>query len=338
MTGKQPEKQEAKVEGTQDELEALIRAGASPEEEGEDGPSANRGDTVAEETEEEENGSAEQESSEEAKEEKAEEGEGEEAKAEPVRDKDKKVAAKDEEGSKREKWIPRARFDAVNERLKAERARRQELEAQAQAQTQTKQQAAPAFDFEAKEKAYMEAVLDGNTEQALAIRKEIRAAEQAEYESRVKQAVSEAPKHTKEALALDGAVAEMESTYAEFNPEHEDFNQELTDEALALFRGFVGQGYDRAAALRKAATYVAVANGLEKVGASAEKDEEKKPEKAAEPTAKQRKEKLALAGKQPAKAAGTSREHAVHDLEAMTDDEFDALPEATKRRLRGDYV
>lgn len=74
--------------------------------------------------------------------------------------------------------IPKARFDEVNEARKSAQnaldAANAEIE-RLQAQSKSESQARPTFDEDAKEKEYIEAMLDGNTDRALAIRREINA-------------------------------------------------------------------------------------------------------------------------------------------------------------------
>jgi len=56
-----------------------------------------------------------------------------------------------------------------------------------------------------------------------------------------------------------------------------------------------------------------------------------------EPTAAQRKAKLDLAAAQPAAAAANrGKDMPAATISDLTEAEFDQLPEATKRRLRGD--
>lgn len=76
-------------------------------------------------------------------------------------------------------FIPKKRFDEVNQRRKAAEDKLAQIERENKA-TQQAQDA--TYDFDAKEKEYLDLVLDGKTEEAIALRKEIRAAERTEFQ------------------------------------------------------------------------------------------------------------------------------------------------------------
>ena len=230
---------------------------------------------------------------------------------------------------KQENRIPKSRFDEVNERRKAAERRAQELEARL---AQHDPSRAAQFDFVEAERKYMDAVIDGRTDEALYIRQEIRAAEQAAFTTLAEQRANQARESTKAELEFDAAVAELNTTYPVFDPEADSYSQELVDEVLDLHAGFVSRGYSPAAALRKAATYVARANGLgttpEAPRTLDQAPRAKKPDVA---------KKLDMAAKQPPSQAGRSAaSEDTMDVDSMSEEEFDALPAATLRRLRGD--
>jgi hypothetical protein len=76
-------------------------------------------------------------------------------------------------------FIPRRRFDEVNQRRKAAEDKLAQIERENKA-TQQAQDA--TYDFDTKEKEYLDLVLDGKTEEAIALRKKIRAAERTEFQ------------------------------------------------------------------------------------------------------------------------------------------------------------
>jgi len=239
---------------------------------------------------------------------------------------------------KPENRIPQSRFNEVNERRKAAEQRARELEQRLQSHDPSK---AVQFDFEAKEAEYMEAVLDGRTKEASAIRQEIRAAEQTAFTEMAKRQAEQARESTKAELEFESTVRELNQQYPTFDPESESYSQDLVDEVLEMQSGFVSRGYSPAAAVKRAAMYVARFHGLdnppeeESRGLSEAKEApEPKPRRQKKTNVKQ---KLEQAAKQPPKQQGkSSKEEAPAKLDDMTEDEFDALPEATKARLRGD--
>ena len=229
--------------------------------------------------------------------------------------------------------IPKYRFDEVNERRKAAERRNAELEAQNQANDPAN---AIDFDFDGKERKYAELVMDGDHDSALGLRREIRTAEQAAYRAMAEQQSARTREATKEELQFDTTVQELNTAYPAFDPNTESYDKELVDEALDLHAGFVARGYSAAAALRKAVRYVAAANDMVAAG-SAPVEVPSSLDKA--PAAKKTnvKAKLDAATRQPPKqqGVGIAKEKKL-DLNSMSEEEFDALPEATLRRLRGD--
>jgi len=282
-----------------------------------------RGDVIEEEPEAE----AEEEPEAEPEPEAEAEEEEPEAEAEPEPE-----AEEEPEPEAKQHSIPKYRFDEVNERRKAAERRNAELEAQNRANDPAN---AVDFDFDAKERQHAELVMDGDHDKAVALRREIRGAEQAAYRVMAQQQADRAREATKEELQFDSTVAELNEAYPMFDPNAEGYQKELVDEALDLHAGFVARGYTAAGALRKAVNYVVAANGL-----NVTTEEAPAPKALAEAPAPKKtnvKAKLAAATAQPPKqqGVGTAAEKKV-DVNSMSEEEFDALPEATVRRLRGD--
>ena len=228
---------------------------------------------------------------------------------------------------KQENRIPKSRFDEVNERRKAAERRAQELETRL---SQHDPARAAQFDFERAEKDYMDAVIDGNTDRAMAIRRAIRAAEQAAFTALAEQRANHAREATKAELEFTQTVERLNTRYPVFDPNHPSYNQDMVDEALELHGGFVARGYSPAAAMQKAAQYVARVYGADEPAPKTldQASRAKKPDVT---------KKLGMAAQQPPKQAGRSAaSEDTLDLDSMSEEEFDALPAATLRRLRGD--
>ena len=309
-------------------------------EQDEDLSGLDRGDNVEVEDEEEldeapaedpeeepEAGEPEQESEEEPE---AEESEAEEPEEPEAEEPEPEPAAQAE----KQHSIPKYRFDEVNERRKAAERRARELERQQELNDPSK---AIDFDFDAKERRYAELVMDGDHDKALELRREIRQAEQTAYRVMAERQAEQTRESTKEELAFDTAVEELNAAYPAFDPNAEGYNKELVDEALDLHAGFLARGYTPAGALRKSVLYVAAMNGLRPAGEEPVTPSLNEAPKAPAKKKTDVKAKLEAAGKQPPrqKGVGVAGEKKV-DLDSMSEEEFDALPEATKARLRGD--
>lgn len=273
-----------------------------------------------------------------------------EAEAEGEGEEDVTAEAEEEEEASTEEEeirIPKARFDEVNqerkqyreelERLKRELEelkRGREVETQPEDEAEADDLDVPAYDFEAKEREYAQALLDGDTAKASALRREIN-----EKLVEIASAVSsrearQVQELVQQQLAYKEAVEELNAQYPELVPDHPDYNQQVIDDIFELYEGYLLKGIDPASAIRKATNIIAKANGL---GQRAE-DEAPSTKTAKKPPKVEK--KLEARKKQPPKQSGTSprdAEDGEYDILNMTEEEFDALPESVKRRLRGDF-
>ena len=223
--------------------------------------------------------------------------------------------------------IPKHRFDEVNERRKAAERRLAELERQAALRDP---QRVVDFDFDAKEEQYAQLVLDGDLEKAKGVRREIRTAEQAAFERLAVERASQAREQTKAEMEFTAVVQEINEKYPMFDPNREEYSQDLVDETIELHQGFLARGYTAAAAMKKAVQYVTKVNGLDAPPQALEAA----PQQSKKPDVKK---KLEAAAKQPPKQAGRGlQEETGVDLTSLTEEEFDALPESKLRELRGD--
>ncbi len=297
-----------------------------------------RGDNpevVAEEPEEEVVEAAAEEVVEEAEEETVAEA-TEEALGEPESDElveDELVEEVEEEAVKADEkthMVPKSRMDE-------EIARRRQLEDRlAKLEEGAKPQEAPEpeFDFDGKEAEYMEAVLDGETEKAKAVRKEIRGEERKAMATELRKDIHNTTNVTKQQLDLDSAVADMMASYPVLDTNSADADQTLIAEANELMGMYANTGMASADALRKAVRMTLASNMPELL----------QPRAVEKPAPKKRttdvKQKLEAAGKQPAKLAGESaatRGEDVINIGTMTDNDFNKLSDAQMKRLRGDF-
>jgi len=212
----------------------------------------------------------------------------------------------------------------------------EELRAKLEAEEQAKKQI--DFDFKAKEKEYMEAVLDGETDKALAIREEIREAERKQFELELEQRTSQAVEISKAEIELKETIEAAQSTYPVFDANSDKFDQELTAEALDLFESFKLKGYEPADAMRRAVRYVVRANGLEigdKPAAQAPAAQRRQP---AKPTTEQVEKKLEQASRQPPAGTPNRAEDRTPNIFELSEEDFDKLSREELARIRGDMI
>jgi len=238
-------------------------------------------------------------------------------------------------------YVSKDRFNAVNERMKL--AEEQLHAKERELAEEEPEDTTPKFDFDSKEVEYMELVTDGEFEKAKTIRQEIRAAEKAEYEADAAQSANNTTARVNEQITFNNKIQELNEEYDTFNPNHEAYDQVLVDEAVDRRDLFVARGLSLADALDKAAREVAKLYDLESNFEKAADDEIARlaaEEKSAAPAKKKVdvKKKVDQAGKQPPTMDEGSAQEEQKSAASMTDAEFEALPESTKARMRGDIV
>lgn len=281
-----------------------------------------------------------------------EEGEG------PARTKDGKFAKKDKGNS-----IPKARFDeAVNKEREAREnaeARARELEQRLHALNAEDRERVEAgaqlgsLEIKAAELTtkYSELLLDGQKEDAAKVMAELRKTERSiaaiESERRTGQIVNQRLESERTKLV----VAKLESDHPQFNPDSEQYDDDLVQMVLMLQARYVQQDkLPQSSAMEKAAS--SVLKKFNMVPApdddADDKKVEKKPDLAAEKAAQRTKEAVKksvdAANSQPASSKDVGLdsdalgEKRLPDVSKMSADEYDALPESTKARLRGDTL
>lgn len=238
----------------------------------------------------------------------------------------------DEADPKISPYVSKDRFEAVNERMKlAEEALARRDAAVAEAPVEV-----PAFDYDMKELEYMELVTDGEFEKAKTIRQEIRSAERAEFAATSADAQTTAQQVT-DTLKFNDKVDALSVEFDTFNVEHESYDQVMVDDVIDRRDLFVNRGMTMADALDKAAHEVAklydIPSNLQEAGATPT-PKPKPPAKKADVA-----KKVAQASKQPSKMTeGSDGGELEKTALNMNDAEFEALPESTKARMRGDIV
>ena len=240
--------------------------------------------------------------------------------------------------------VPKNRFDEVNARMKNAEKKVEQLEKQLETVIEEKiEEPEPEpYDYEAKEKEAMEAMLEGDAEKYSRINAEIREAEKAELVREAKKLASEGDQQLQETLTFEEAAAKIEEKYPSFVEGAEGFNKEAYNELLDLFQGYARSGnYTRVQALQRAAEKAVHMYDIQAADEdSPVEEEETRPDNVVDIKKPDIKRKTKVADAQPpVMESGAAKEsEPTVDVGSMSDEEYEALPESTKRRLRGDVV
>lgn len=249
--------------------------------------------------------------------------------------------------------IPKSRFDEAvgKEREAREAAERRAAEAERRlqegqaAQVRTDQIEAIEADISALEQKHADLLLDGNAKEAAAVMKEIRMAERKIARAEADAVADQRVTRTIEAQKFDTVVARIEADYPEFNPDSEKYDTDLVSLVLAKQASLVrSEGLSPSVAMERAAKDVAgrflkVEEGKpepDKKGLGNTQAADRKQEQVAKNLEAQQRQPASMkdAGIDSDKAGKTSD----IDVSKMSADELAALPEATRQRLRGDFV
>lgn len=265
---------------------------------------------------------------------------------EQPRDAGGKFAKKD----RGETSIPRARFD---EAVRRERERAEAAERRLQEFEQQRQQISRTADIDKLETQVKD--LRSQERKALVAGDDDKAAELSEQADRLNRQIaieqsrdmSAAMKEqAREEIRMELTIDRLTAEYPQLDTASDDFDQELTDDVLDKQRGYIER--DRMSpskALLKAAQYVMARFRP----AAAEDVEGKNGLNAAERGGDRKqaavKKNIDAASRQPAstKRAGADSDKfgqtgAVPAATDMTFEEFSALPDSTKAKMRGDFV
>lgn len=261
-------------------------------------------------------------------------------------------AAADEERARDEKgrFIPVSRHKDVleKERERADIAERKLAELNDQLKQVDRNVDVQKLETEITEleKAHAKALLDGDADKAAEHMRAIRLKERTIAIQESDRLSSRAKDQAREEVRLDMAIERLEAAYPQLNEKSDEFDQTLTEMVLSSQRTYIER--DRMApadALVKAAATV-----MEKfktalpAAAADEKGLQAAKDAAKERTEAQVKANLDAAAKTPAalKDAGKDSDKSglteKVDVKKLTDEEFRALPDATKARLRGDML
>ncbi len=241
--------------------------------------------------------------------------------------------------------VPRERMqEAVDrERLAREAAegRLRELESQLRTVDRNADNEKLEADIEKLEQQHAKLMLDGEAEKAAAVMKDIRLRERQIGISSNEALTERAKEQAREEMRMELTIERLETTYPEFDPNHQGYDDGLVEMTLALQRHKIGQGLTPTKALLAAASDI-----MKRMHSDGGKGEERglaAAAKGADRKAQQVDKNLDTAKRQPASIKATGKDsdkggEQAFNIGSMTQAEIAALPEATKRRLRGDEI
>jgi len=271
-----------------------------------------------------------------------EEADDDVAEEEVTAEADEPAAQEEVDPAPKKPMVPKARLDEV---LSKQKALQKQLDDMKAAQ-EVAESAPEEYDFATKEVEYQTLVLDGEADKAAALRQEMRKAEREQIAFEMRQEMTQTVNQNQQATALQTAASDLEANFPVFDQNSEVYNAEYTQEVIDLRDAFITQGHGAVEALSKAANFVVKSHDL--VETPAEEGStlggQKAPAVQQDEVARKRSQvskKLKAAEAQPPELPGESsanRGDKGLDVSSMSEEEFNALPEATLKRLRGDIL
>ena len=272
----------------------------------------------------------------------------EEAEAEPeaepevepeVEEPEEEVAEEEEAPKPKKIMIPKSRLDdeiAKRRKLETDLA---ELQKQHK-QVETTKEQDEAFATATKEANALlrqanEAVLDGELDKAAELQ------QQALVKMNVANQTTHAPDVDPEAiyaqieakLELKHTIKDIYEKYPEFNHEGDQADGEMIERAIMYEKMYAEMGHTPSEAVRRAVEDTLKVLAPEKL---VEKPVSKKPSREQDKRSNL-KTKVEAANKVPPVPKTSNSEEPAIDIATLTEDDFDALPESVKARLRGDF-
>jgi hypothetical protein len=233
--------------------------------------------------------------------------------------------------------IPKQRYDSAQRRAREAEKKVKQYEAQQAAQIATEQvtsQSAEKLDTRLEEidRDIEQARLDGDVDKVVSLQKTARDVEKEIYQSLAETAASNAGNAAQESVKLDSLIDTLETQYDILNPDSENFDEDKINEILDMQGAFVKNGDTPSAAMLKAVGYIMPEERITDEVANKRRTNVAKNLKAANAQAPGSNE----TGMNSDSGGPTSDKNL--DVSEMSQEEFDALPPETIKRLRGDSV
>lgn len=257
---------------------------------------------------------------------------------------DEAPAEPEPESGNKGPMIPKSRYDSAKNRAQEAERRTQELERKlaeiAEGKTSTQTQTNTDVDTQLAEldKKLGEAYADNDMEAAASLRAQQRAIEREQIKADMTESDKLSSQHTIEQLKLDEMIETLNNTYEVLDPDSDAYDQDIVNEVLELQDAFVNAGRSPSSALQQAVRYARLEDTVKAAVAEPEAP-------AAEKRKTDVKRNVETANKQPPDLDKTGVDSnksglkdVIPDVTGLSEDEFDALPEETRRRMRGDVL
>lgn len=258
----------------------------------------------------------------------------------------------DKKPAKGEKAIPLDRHKAILER---ERAARKTLEEQLAAASQgqavkktNEELTALENEVMGLEDQYNRALIDGKTDEATKLFRQIRQTERQITERKAGFEIQAAEARAIEKVRYDTTLERIEEAYPQINPDDDRFDEGLAQEMVEMRDAYLTRGHSRSDALQKAVKYILkpmTQKQKDAVSVTARVSEEDKAAALRDERAKGSREKAAeAAGKQPPNTSSIGRDSdraggGILDAKSvlkMSQMDFAKLDEKELARMRGD--
>ena len=273
------------------------------------------------------------------------EDEGEDEEAAAAEDSE---AEADEPAPKKDPTIPKRRLDSeiakrrqVEQELKEVRRQQQEMQQKMKEQEKVPEETIQQWLQDSAQKA-----LDGETEESAKLQQkafDAMANNRGEGQQQEQQQIDpqELVQQVEERVELKNTVNDVFDAYPQLDPNSDQFDETLNEEVLELNDFYTNKGHPQSTAVEKAVEVLAAQHQLQPVNADSKQakqpQQKKKPARDTSPNVKK---KMDVADKQPSEPSSRrgnkQQSEDTVDVTNLSDDEFMALPENVRARLRGD--
>lgn len=245
-------------------------------------------------------------------------------------------AAADDDKSRSQNMIPRARLNEARAKQKEAEARAAELERKLEEMSKGAPGNKEFEKFTARVDELYEKVevarAEGDYKEAAKLQRELDTMRDSASRASAQYISQQAALRAQQDAAYNAAVDQLELLVPEVNPRSDGFDQDVMDEIKDMTEAFEQRGKDSVQALRLAAKAVLGRDPFA----------EKKALRQTTPAPKNTDvaKNVAAANKTPPDVASRSveKDQAAIDVEKLTDDEYAKLPKAVRERLRGDFA
>jgi hypothetical protein len=266
--------------------------------------------------------------------------------AESSTDVDAADAAEEDGGAESEKpktiMIPKARFDEAARKAKDKaeglQAKLDKLEKSHEEEVVDTDLAALETEIETLEDDWTAQLLEGELEKAQALQKQLRTKRKALTTQMLTQQSQRTGNAAIEQIRFDHQLAQVEATYPQLNPDHEDVDNDKINEVNELINVYTTAGFTHTAALQKAVHYVVPADPDTPVTKDPEVEKKRrgtKARKAVNKAAKASPPDITKAGRDSDKGG---RGDGLPDVTKMSPEQFAKLSETDLAKLRGDTL